>query len=319
VNQKATDQSTRQQRVIIYSRGGSVPSNAIRLKDGELPPFVLNDRSIRVWACTKHSTNKYDDAKGEAHLQFKVDAVPGLNLQEIIGVEVRKAQDENKRLLVTNSSPEGSPIEGVEELLVMNGARAWTQYGGSGSLFMRYHPLAFKTEGIRPKQLTELSGIVVAHVLTPPEAIFTIADITNTEAKHVATESGIRCEVTGTRKSTANTMTLALQLQMDLGLDVLDMPIQVRGRARPFIRVQRGGGELGNGLPKVIITDQTGKVLKHAVTNMSANTDDGIRMLYAIDLRIDQPEPTDRLSLTIEARRPTTIEMPFTLKNVPLP
>lgn len=314
----ASSQTMLEKREIVYGPRQMPKAHLLRLRDGTSQELLLTDKSMRVRVCAKHPDNKYDDTRGEVFFKLKIDPTPSLSLQDILGVEVRYAHDEHQRTLVRATPPELPRVQNdYEEMVVMNGMRTFVQ----NSLFehQRYTTVGLKTEGIRPKHLKELSGVVVAQVLTPPETLLTIADFTHNTAQNVATTEHYRCEVTGTRTSTTSSMIVTMKLDMNVVEDFLDMPIQFKGRVRPFVRIQRsGGGELGNGLPKVAIRDQSGKTLKHSLIKMDG-TSDGINMTYTIELRIDQPKPTDQLSLALEGRRPATIEMPFTLKNVPLP
>lgn len=313
-------------RTIDETRGGrriryapvEQPANHIRLKDGEPGTLLVKDKAVRVWVCTKHQSNKYDDTKGESQFCIKIDAAPALSMQGIVGIDVRKAIDNNQRRLLAASTTGFGVGESPEEVVMIQKGMVDLDNMGVGPFgAQRYQGVALKSEGIRPKQLEELVGVVALEALTSAEPLFTIYDITNPDAKRAATDQGLKCQITGTRKSGLSYMLVSVQLEMSNMDEMMNFPVQFKGRVRPFVRFQRSGTD-PNGLPKMILQDQTGKVLKHAVVSTRMESD-GLNMHYQLELRIEQPTATDRVSLTVEGRRSVTLEMPFALKNVPLP
>src|SRR5262249_37743399 len=72
----------------------------IRLADGKPDLPVDLGRALRVRALpATFAQNKYDDVKGEITFHLDVDAVPSLSVQEIVGVDVRRATADDGRAL----------------------------------------------------------------------------------------------------------------------------------------------------------------------------------------------------------------------------
>src|SRR5262249_31025059 len=139
-----------------------------------------------------------------------------------------------------------------------------------------YYPVTLRTTGERPKKLGELEGAVVARVVTPPEPVITVNDVFGKGKDQMFRAESITCQVTaanpngellqtptrvralprpvGTAQSPeppvathAQSAAFSVRLATTDGVsDVLNLPVQVKGKLRPFIRLNRrstwGGG-----------------------------------------------------------------------------
>ena len=105
----------------------------------------------------------------------------------------------------------------------------------------------------------------------------------------------------------------------DPATEVLNVPVQLKGRMQPFIRINRQVGGPGP-VPGFEVRDADGKALRVRTTRVGGTSFDGRTSTFEIQLAVERPENgVEGLSLTLTGQRPVVVEMPFVLKDVPLP
>jgi hypothetical protein len=297
----------------------------IRLTDGKSPNPVDNKKAIRVQAMPANfAQNKYDAATGELTFYVSVDAAPLIPVQEIIGIEVRRATADNRQALApAYPGPPTQPgIIGVDQLLiakqvvVLNGDVIMDDGMVNGS--SRF-PITLKTGGTRPHQLAELEGVVVARVIAPPEPIITVPDVFGKGKEQAWTTDSRSLHIEAANEGHGSQATLRVRLvaTADAANEVLNIPVQVKGRARPFLRINRRAGDIA--LPDFQVRDASGKLLKVTPQAIEWGFDGSAAALTA-QLRVERPaEGLSGATLSLVGRRPVLVEMPFVLKDVPLP
>jgi hypothetical protein len=295
------------------------------LADGsDSAPMALGS-AIRVRAMPANfALNKYDDIRGEVTFPLDLEAVPSLALREIIGIEVRKATAEDGRALVAAyPDPPAAVGLGLNEQFVMQQllVAANGNLATVGLPVLSAQPVTLKTNGIRPKKLTELQGVVVARVITPPEAIVTVPQLMR-PGTHETTADGMTVQVKNVTTGPDNRVVVQVRLvsRMDQSDDVLNVPLQLKGRIRPFIRINRGSGLAGGQLPDFKIHDASGTPIRGLSAQVMGGEFDGTTMAQNVRLSFDRTPSTtdDQLSLVLMGKRAAVVEMPFTLRGVPL-
>ena len=267
--------------------------------------------------------NAYDDVKGEVTFHLDVEAAPGLALREIVGVEVRKATAEDGRLLAP-AYPAPPPVGGLgyeeqlilKQVMIANGNLAIDGLPGGSA-----QAVTLKTGGLRPKKLAALHGVVVARVVTPPEPLVTVTRPLQPGTRE-ATADGTTVQVkdvtAGTDKRVVGQVRVVTRT--DSADDVLNVPLQVRGRVRPFIRINRGPGRGAS------TAGPEGPRRRRATRPRAVGPgnrddvrrDDGGAGRAAV-VREAGGWGDDQLSLVLMGRRAAMVELPFVLKDVPLP
>lgn len=299
----------------------------LRLTDGKSALPVAATKAIRVQALPANfGENKFDAATGELTLHLGVDAAPSLPVQEIIGIEVRRATGDNRQVLAPAYpvQPVVAGFPGVEQLLVAKQIVVLAddmlvgELSGSGSRF----PVTLKTGGMRPRELAELEGVVVARIVAPPEPIITVPDVFGKGKEHAWTTDSRSLHIEAANVGVAGsqiaaTIRVRLVATDEAANEVLNFPVQVKGKLRPFLRINRRGGDLP--VPDFQVRDSTGKLLKVTATATESGFD-GSAASLTVQLRVEQSaEGLSGATLTLVGRRPVIVEMPFTLKDVPLP
>jgi len=268
--------------------------------------------------------NKFDDLKGEITFHLDVEPAPGLALREIVGVEVRQATAEDGRSLApAYPAPPAVGGLGYEEQLILKQVMI-----ANGNLVMDGLPggsaqsVTLKTDGLRPKKLAELHGVVVARVVTPPEPLVIVTSLIQPHTRQ-ATADGTTVQVKDvtTGKDGRVVVQVRVVTRTDLADEVLNVPLNVRGRVRPFIRINRGPGVTAGQLPDLKILDISGRPIRGLSAQVTSMTYDGTTMVQDARLSFEKPAggTDDQLSLVLMGRRTATVELPFVLKDVPLP
>jgi hypothetical protein len=94
----------------------------------------------------------------------------------------------------------------------------------------------------------------------------------------------------------------------------------VKGRVRPFLRINRLSGEVATGTPEFQLRDADGKLLRVMATGLVDSTFDGMTLTQEVQLTFEKPAGgVEGISLSLNTRRSVVVEMPFVLKDVPLP
>src|SRR5262245_46381864 len=338
----------RQLVIRSYARGGELPgASMIRLGDGkpDLPAALGNALRVRALPAA-YGQNKYDDVKGEVTLHLDVDAVPALHLQEVIGIDVRSATAEDARALApAYPAPEGlsgfyDQVFVGQQLVIINGE---LMAGGAGGIG-QYHPVTLKSGGLRPKQLAELKGVVVARVVAPSEPIMTAQGLLGKGVGQTFQGDGLSCQVQSVggpaepapipralppvggqppmapEPAALASVQVRLVTSAEAANEILNIPVAIKGRVRPFVRINRRGTEPPGNLPEFQLRDADGKTLRVTNTRLINMSFDGNTVTQDVQLTFEKPaKGSEGVSLTLAARRMAVVELPFVLKNVPLP
>jgi hypothetical protein len=329
-------------------------ASVIRLADGKPVLPVDLSRALRVRALPAgFAQNKYDDVKGEVTFHLDVDAVPSLNVQEIVGVDVRRATAEDARALApAYPAPEGFAGFGdlywvAQQVVIINGDVVSGGMGGVDRTF----PVTLKSGGLRPKRLAEVDGVVVARVVTPPEVLLTVPDVFGKGKGQVFQSDGLTCQVVESKGATEQlpvapravrgagdfaapakasepaglaSISVRVVITGETGNEILNIPVQVKGRVRPFLRINRRSGEMAVNLPELRLQDADGLPLKVTSTQVTGSQFDGSSWTQEVKLTFQKPagigvKGQEGVSLSVHGRRVAVVELPFTLKDVSLP
>jgi hypothetical protein len=335
------------QMATVYMSTQALLPNRLRLANGDTPSPAATGQALRVRALAPdYEQNRYDAEKEEVTFHLAVDNAPTLTVQEIVGVEVRRATTGADRTLAPRyPPPPGAPGLGLEYLAA--GQQILILDGGlqvPGQHDSPYFPVTLKVDGPRPRRLAELEGIVVARVLAPPEALVRVPDVFGKGKGQVYSGDGLSCQVTKVEEVAENPLPAprvrggfgdpapapaeespaAIRIRVvtsaAVANEVLNFPVQVRGRLRPFVRINRRSGPIPANLPGLELRDGNGKAVRLLSTRMTSSSFDGSNQTQELVLTFVKPDAgLEGLSLTLSGRRSVVVEMPFTLKDVPLP
>jgi hypothetical protein len=341
-----------------YMPGGQFAHPAIRLIDGTHNAPAITGQAFRVRALPAGFTaNKYDDIKGELTLHLDIDAVPAMSVVEILGIEVRKAIADDRRVLAITypAQADGGSVYAndlqiaVAQRMVIIDEMASMDFNNSSGT---HYAITLKTGGSRPKQLAELHGIVVARIIAPPEPLLTVSDIFGKGRGQTVRTEGLTCEVlakrppavplaqspepprivgqppappsqiqeSATPRGPTESFVVRIVSSADETNDMLNVPIRMKGRVQQFIRINRRGGPRSFPTPNFEVRNEKGLPIRIVNSQVIDSNFDGSMMSQDVRVTIERPVGgLDGISLTFTARRPATVEMPFVLKDLPLP
>ena len=303
----------------MYSAGQS--ENLVRVTSGKgtLPGELSHALRVRV-VSPAYPLSKYNPATGEVKFHLDVDAAKGIEVREIVGVEVRRAIAKDQRELA-NAFPVPALQPNyfgeqmlMQQVLIVNGELLMDD-GRPSEPFI---PVTLKTGGIRPEVLSEFHGVVVARIVAPPEPMVPLQDVFQSMGQS-QTRDGLTLTLKSSEEGTSNLATLRVQVKStgESINELLNFPVQVKGRAQPFIRINRGG-TIGTAT-ELQARDADGKPVKIVATRIMASNSDGVTMTQDVEIKIEKPTSgLKNMNLSLNGRRPAVVEMPFVLRDVPL-
>jgi hypothetical protein len=318
----------RGQRMRLIAESRNLAPGTIRLTDGKSTMIAANTKAIRIRALPANfAQNKFDAATGELTFNLRVDGAPALSVQEIIGVEVRRATGDNRQALApAYPAPLQSAHADLEmqliaqQIALVNGDLVMQEGYNGGP----YFPATLKPGGTKPRMLSELEGVVVARVIAPPEPLVTVDNIFG--KGRTETADGLSMTVLSAEAGKAGEVVVRIRVTVlpDESNEVLNFPVAVKGQLRPFVRINRGGGAASTpSVPEFRLRDSSGTPFKLVPAQSLAADVDG---LGTSEYRLTFKKPVgsnakelDAMSLSIYGRKSVLVEMPFVLKNVPMP
>jgi len=267
--------------------------------------------------------NKFDAQSGELTLHLLAQPAPGASVREIVGIEVRNSVADDRRVLVPAYPP--SLIAGGQfagEILMAQQAMIVDVEGSVGPQSLSIpQPVTLKTGSVRPRQLAVLEGVVVARVMSPPEAIVTVADVfgKGMGQSQAADGLGVTAKSWLSAGGSVGSLRLKVVSTQENYNEQLNFPVQVRGRLRPFVRINRRS-EVSPSNMEVQLKTSDGKLLTLISSRVTESYSDGVTSNQDLEVRFEKPaDGLEGISLSLVGRRPATVEIPFTLKNVTLP
>lgn len=277
-------------------------------------------KAIRVRALpAAFPQNKFDAATGECTLNLDVDAAPNLPIQELIGVEIKRAMTDERQVLAPAYpvAPYQSGFYGMEQMLVAR------QIVINGDLIMEdgvggspFYPVTLKAGTSHPRKLSELDGVVVARMLAQTEPLITVPDVFGKAKEQSFRSEGHSFQIIDAKPGSLH---VRVTTSADSINEILNLAVQVKGRMQPFVRINRRSGGSSQSAPEFQLRDSDGKIIK-TTTQVTGSANDGTTVTFEVLLRVDKSaSTTSNASLTMTGRRSVIVEMPFVLKDVELP
>lgn len=259
----------------------------------------------------------------EVTLFLDIDPAPGLVVREVIGVEVRKAVAADGRALAAAYPPDeavaalGFPGRVIgNRVVIVNGDLVMDD----GVPANEHHSVTLKTGGKPVRELAELHGVVVARVLTPAEPVLTVPHVARRGTREVVA-GGTVVQIKDVSAPIGDRVVIQVVLTTrgDATEDVLNLPVRVKGQVRQFIRINRDR-RAAAGAPDLRLVNPAGDRVPGLSLQTTATMFDGTTTTRNLSLIFDKPaKGLEDLCLVLMARRPVLVEMPFVLKDVPLP
>jgi len=299
---------------------GPQPAGPVTLYDGKperVPTHVAG--AVRVQALPPSFKGPNQPAAlGQPGLNLEITPHPTMQWHRIVDVRIERAVDEQGQLLTqppASTQPNGDHI-------------AWNQFGGrvviwdsTGEMPMvntRQTAVRLKAGNKPSKMLKEVRGIVAAQVQTPSEQLINVDNILRASGRSVKGDKGGSIKVLKVEQGKDGLV--QLHIVLDRPADAVAMPVEVAAlRVQAFLAANgKMVREVDNGLGKYFsLLDKQGRPYK-IITTEIIPSGQGFKQ----ELRLTfgpakgQSEP---VKLIYSSPRTVTIDVPFTLKDVPLP
>jgi hypothetical protein len=320
----------------------------ITLMDGKpakLPTCYAG--AVRVCALPP-STQVVGAAKREGEILFALEAFPEPKLQllNVLGLRIDKAIDDQDQKLAPAMAVAEAPGAPPGQIVWAQSARiARPIFMGS----QRQVPVRLKQGDKASKSLKELKGAIEAQVRTPPRPLMTMDDVMKSAGKTVKGTDGGWLKVQEASKEDNGQIKLRIQMEVPadiqpavggiqpalgagMGVALPGAAIQVQpaqvvpgGKAQQKVQVQVQVAPAPIGRPAFIgnvgglaLYDAKGQPIPMGVT-MAQARHDGKTMMWEYTMTCQPEKGQEASKLVFSGTRVVTIDIPFELKDVPLP
>jgi hypothetical protein len=306
-----------ERRIYATEEYGGLPGTGLPaplfLKEGKppsLPTYQAGALRLRVLPVFL--------GEGERVLPLEVKLEPRLRLLTVLAVRVEKAVDDQGQRLIQPSPSVGkdSAVPGgtAEEIIVYWDGVSELPSDGFGD--GRPVPVRLRLAERPSKRLTEVHGVIALQVQTPAEPLAVVDNPLKAAGKTAKGSDGSSLKVAEVKRDEEGELRLRVQVTSpprDLILDGVPARIVLRGpRGRGLPPAPEGLAQ------SLTLVDARGQKVPLASSEGQAINPSGtsweMTLVYPVDK--DQTEPA-RLIYT--ERRTIRIEVPFVLKDVPLP
>lgn len=313
----------RKRRLILQDGNWSaLRDRRLRLVDGKPPllPTCLAG-AVRVRALPEELAQpRLGRAAGEVRVGLEVTPEPGMVWQQVLDARIFRAVTDQAELLAPATSFLDAAGEAAGMLppnvaILLDGE----DLGAQSSL--RMLPLRLRAPERPAKRLAELRGVVAAQVQGPPQPLVTMDNVFNAagqtvrgrngEAIRMVTISrgndgpvGVRVEVSGT----------VPEVNFLPGRGMV-MPLRRNGR-RMVVEWQDAGPI---GADSFTLTDAAGKPVPFQMTTLQFQSNGNSFSQELWLTKTGNRGVSEPVRLVYSGRRPVVIEVPFVLKDVPLP
>ncbi|MCE9530447.1 MAG: hypothetical protein K8T89_04850 [Planctomycetes bacterium] len=303
-----------------------IPAERLTLVECKKPIAASTSTIVRVKSLPRDFPGNVA-AKGTNEVTFKLDVIPAKSFvwQELVGVEIRKAIDDRGNVLTQSHLPreydQAVAVNNAQDRPMNNAAPVFQapapMYSPQSSPgTTRHMPVTLFTKDTSAKTLKHLEGVVVARVLSLQKTLLTFDNLLKAKMGHVVQNDDMRLRIVERTVQKNGNLRLKLRIVVstlgegmtfdeshDQGNDPFKKEVPARVNRLSFV-----DSVTGKPIPDVSIS------LLELFTDDEYDTID-----YAVILPGFGKADANPVNWVITARRTVTVEIPFLLKDVPLP
>jgi hypothetical protein len=255
-------------------------------------------------------------AEGEKELVLEVIPEPPLQWQSTLAVRVRRAVGAGGQVLKQRVAPGGlGPVAGgaAEEVLVV--------WDGSGEFpanpFGENRHVPLRLADGADQRLQELSGTIAGQVRTPPETLAVVENVCQAVGRKVQADDGSTLQVLEATRTEDGPYRVHVALTAaPPALVNGGVPARLVVLARPWWGRETEG--LAPDGPSFALLDAQGRRFAPLEGEVQGSLGKRLRHDFTL-LYQSQADRGPPAKLVYLGRRAVTIEVPFTLRDVPLP
>jgi hypothetical protein len=310
-------------RRIVFVDGNSLnrffqADKPVLLEDGKGARPTARFGAVRFRALPAPAALNPRSTEGQVLVTLEVKPEPHVAWERVVALRITRAVDDQGQVLRPTTTAVGEarapsllPEEENNILIVRD-----NRIGTLGNLGQRQLPVTLQLAGRPSRSLRELSGVVGAYVRTQPEVVATIEDALKIGSRSLR---GVDGTVLNVRASQEDEM-VRLQIDVVPAAPPVDPLDGLGGRVNVLDRVRMVEGSArtptGPDNPTLTLFDARGRPIRPVNSHFRENPNDARKTYTFVFLPgKDQPPPA---RLTYTARRFAFVEVPFTLKDVPL-
>jgi hypothetical protein len=235
-------------------------------------------------------------------------------LEKVVGVHVEKATDENGQSLAQITEPAPDPGANQPTFIGNVNGRAAGMIG-TGDI---QAPVKLKAGEKASKQLKELTGVLTAQVRTPPEVTMTVDNILKATSKSIEAKDGTKLTVLEVEHDEKG------EVRVRVEISPLLEPVRINGRGQVRAMVMVGANgmvlDFSNDAPTFKLVDAKGAEFPQpSVPSRGFKVANNV-VSHELTL-VFQPQQgqAEASKLQYLSSRRVVVEIPFRLKDVPLP
>jgi hypothetical protein len=282
------------------------------LVDGQRPPLpTCNAGTVRIRALPAKGAVP-DPAKDEILFLLEVTPQPKTAWHNVVDLRIDKALDENGQDL----APSLDTRSDLSRLAGMgNGVSVWDAQTGQALATCRDIPVHHKSGDKPSGSLKEVRGVVAAMVQTEERALITVDNVLKSAGRTFMGDDGESLKLTEVNRHPDGDVDLRIELTDPSSANTL---WAMRGGVMRPNRFRRGLAAMDNTPPaNLLLQDAAGQTLpqrsREEALAINGNT---LARVIVLGYHSGLSEPN---KLVYSGRRTIIIEIPFTLKDVPLP
>lgn len=310
-------------RVLLSGPGAAaatLPSGPILLADGSAktqPTAQLGSLRVRTAATTLSQP-----VPGDVHgVPLDIRFEPQLKVERFLGARATRAIDSEGQVL--DPVELGAPPAGTQQVFAGQGQVIIWQSDIDGPALPTAAPIVGVRRGDKPaKALKELHGTVAAQVRTPVEEVVAVTDLLAAKDTIARGRGGVSLKVVSATRSSDGLVKIQLELRHPKEVLPEGTDPEVEELVK-MIRV-RSGQDVTNLTSHLglVVTDAKGEAYwYYGIDGAELRKDLGSSVQYTATLRFRpvKPEQGAPAKIALRASRLVDVEVPFVLRDVPLP
>jgi hypothetical protein len=240
----------------------------------------------------------------------------------IVDIRIDRAIDEHGQVLTQPATWAASLGATSGDVMMANGVAIWEADEETPTSNPRQMLIRLRTAKRESNQLKEVRGTLATKVLTAPQPVLTMDHILLSAGQTVRSDDGGSLKVHEVTRLNNGTIRLRVRLESFSSNIPNGVGRVFRANGQGFVRVVRGAQELPGGYGSELkLLDAKGQGFQ-LVSNSNTQSDFNVNGVVAQEFDLvfkpqaGQGEPA---SLVLMGRKTVALEVPFMLKDVPLP
>jgi hypothetical protein len=279
------------------------------------PTYYAGAVRIRAMPATRKGLGLGQE---ETAVVFEVTPQPKLGWQGTTEVRIDRAVDELGQSLFPATTNHANYAEAVARRMG-NGVMVIDAETGRTVASGREYPVRLKRADTPSRTLKEIKGAVTAQVRLPLEPFISVNDVFKATGQTIKGLEGMSLKVIEAGRQASGNLELKLRLEGPSEVIGLAGARRIMRRNRVMMRngLINESGAAGDSL--LALLDGKGQSLQMELTESNWHID-GTRVVQEIHAVSRRPSgEAEAVKFIYSSRRNLTIEVPFTLKDVPLP